>query len=473
MTARGRLPIPVPRRLFAICFPMKPSGLFSPAMRALLVATVFAFHAGNKATAATGADVGAGPLPHSHIRPKLPEIPDRRFVVTEFGAVGDDNSDNTKAIQSGIDAARHAGGGYVVIPSGVFLCGPLRLASRIGLRLETGATLRMLPLDKYPGGTRDPDNFISGEDLHDVAITGVGTIDGQGLPWWPFAKVKGAKRPRMIALGSCERVLIEQVTLKDSPMFHIAISGRSSHVTVRGVTIRAPASNDPKTPSHNTDACDVAGRIILIQDCDVSVGDDNFTCGGNTSDVLILHCTYGYGHGVSIGSYTHGGVSNISVIDCTFNHTECGIRIKSDRGRGGIVQNMRYENLRMTDVDIPILIYGSYMAEKREYRNLNGLTPAIAETYPPEAVAARTPVYRDITFRNITATAAKGRRAGLIWGLPEAPATNILLENVNITADLPFGIFDARGVRVVNSRITTPDGVNKFATARAEVSIQP
>ncbi len=81
------------------------------------------------------------------------------------------------------------------------------------------------------------------------------------------------------------------------------------------------------------------------------MGDDDFTCGGGTSDVLITNCTYGYGHGVSIGSPTAGGVSNLTVINCTFNNTEAGIRIKSDRDRGGYLHNLTYLNLRMTNVD--------------------------------------------------------------------------------------------------------------------------
>ena len=405
------------------------------------------------------------------VHPALPAIPDRRFDIRVYGAIGDGVATNTEAIQAAIDAARAAGGGTVAVTDGVFLSGPIRLASQINLRVAAGAALRMLPLDKYPGGTAHPDNFISGAGLHDVAITGAGTIDGQGEPWWPFAKVKDAKRPRMIALSACERVLIEQVTLINSPMFHIAISGKSSQVTVRGVTIRAPSSTDPVTPSHNTDACDVSGNTILVQDCDISVGDDNFTCGGGTSDVLITHCTYGYGHGVSIGSYTNGGVSNITVRDCTFTHTDCGIRIKSDRDRGGLVHNMLYENLRMTDVSFPILIYGSYMAPEREYRDLTKLTAEIAARYPAKPLAARTPVYRDITFRNITATVQPGHRAGLIWGLPEAPATNVLLQNVKITADLPFGIFNAQNFRLENSVITTPEGVKKLASANAQDTV--
>jgi len=405
--------------------------------------------------------------------PALPMIPNRVFRVADFGAVGDGVATNTTALQSAINAASAAGGGVVEVPAGVFLCGPIKLASQVNLRLTDGALLRMLPLGKYPGGTINPENFISGTGLHDVAITGAGAIDGQGAAWWPLAKTsKTAKRPRMITPANCERVLIEGVTLSNSPMFHIAIGGKSADVTVRGVTIRAPASDDPLGPSHNTDACDVKGRNILIANCDVSVGDDNFTCGGDTSDVLITNCTYGFGHGVSIGSPTHGGVSNITVINCTFHDTETGIRIKSDRDRGGLVQDLKYLNLRMTNVGCPILIYASYMAQEKAYRNLNNLTPETAAKYPAAPIGERTPVYRDFVFSNITATAASGRRAGLIWGLPEMNVTNVLLENVTITADKPFGVFGAQGVRLVNAKIVTPEGLNRIVSTNAPFDLR-
>jgi len=407
----------------------------------------------------------------SFVTPKLPEIPAGIFNVTHYGAVGDGVATNTAAIQAAINAAAAAGGGTVEIPAGIYLSGPIQMASRINLRVQ--GTLQMLPLGKYPGGTTDPVNFISGAGLHDLAISGSGTIDGQGAPWWPYAKTKGANRPRMIALSACERLLIEDVRLKNSPMFHIAISGKSSHVTVRGVTIRAPASTDPVGPSHNTDACDVKGQHILIENCDVSVGDDNFTCGGDTSDVLITNCAYGYGHGVSIGSYTRGGVSNITVINCTFNHTDTGIRIKTDRDRGGFVHDLSYKNLRMTKVGCPILIYASYQAKEREYRNLTKLTAEIAASYPAAPVTSLTPIYRDIVFSNLTATVEDGGRAGLIWGLPEMAVTNVLLQNVNITADRPFGIYDAQGVRLVDCKITTPEGVNQLSCTNTHVTITP
>ena len=405
------------------------------------------------------------------VNPALPVIPAGTFNITDYAAIGDDTTTNTTAIQSAINAAGTAGGGTVVIPVGTFLSGPIKLNSRINLHLEGGAILRMLPLDKYPGGTTSPPNFISGANLQDVAITGEGMIDGQGIPWWPYANKSGARRPRMIALSACNRILIEHVTLSNSPMFHIAIQSHSENVTVRKVTIRANPSTDPVHPGHNTDACDVSGKNILIQDCDISVGDDNFTCGGGTSDVLITNCTYGYGHGVSIGSPTSGGVSNLTVINCTFNNTEAGIRIKSDRYRGGYLHNLNYLNLRMTNVNVPILIYAAYMATNREYRDLNRLTPETAGGYPAASVGPRTPIYRDITFSNITATAGAGRRAGLIWGLPEMNVTNVLLEKINIKADKPFGIYNAQNVRLVDCNIVTPEGVNKIASTNARIVV--
>jgi len=416
----------------------------------------------------------AAPAPSAtrqDIRPDLPKIPNHTFNVRDTGAKGDGAADDTAALHAAIEAARKAGGGIVEVPAGNYLSGPLQLASNLNLHLANGATLTMLPLDKYPGGTQRGEDFLSGADLHDLALTGAGTIDGQGEAWWPFAKTKDAKRPRMFKLSKCERVLVEGVTLKNSPMFHIAFSGMS-HVTVRGVTIRAPSSTAP-VPSHNTDACDVSGRTILVEHCDISVGDDNYTCGGDTHDVLIQHNTYGNGHGVSIGSYARNGVSNITVRDCTFTGTDCGIRIKSDRDRGGVIENLVYEDLKMTNVNFPILIYGTYLAKEREFRDLHKLTPEIAARYPSAPLGKLTPVFKNITFRNITATASPKHRAGLLWGLPEAPAENILFQNVTITADLPFGVYNGANIRFDHCTITTPDGVNKLSTANAKLTMTP
>src|SRR5581483_1515545 len=102
--------------------------------------------------------------------PVLPSIPDRVFNVKDFGAAGDNQADNTTAIQKAIDAAERGGGGKVLIPAGVYVCGPLQLGSSLDLQIDSGAMLKFLPIDRYPGGTVAGTDFISGANLHDVAI---------------------------------------------------------------------------------------------------------------------------------------------------------------------------------------------------------------------------------------------------------------------------------------------------------------
>lgn len=402
--------------------------------------------------------------------PALPSIPDKIFNIRNYGAISDASTDNTEAIQKTINAALDAGGGQVVVPAGTYLCGPLKFGSVLRLQIDSAAVLRFLPIDRYPGGLKEGISFISGTGLHDLAITGKGTIDGQGSPWWPYAKTdKNAKRPRMIVLRDCDKILIENIHLTNSPMFHIAIGGKTTNVTVSAVTVRAPASDDPVNPSHNTDACNVTGHKILIKNCDISTGDDNYTCGGGTSDVLITGCKYGYGHGVSVGSPTAGGVSNITVENCTFTNTECGIRLKSDRDRGGIVQNLTYRNLKMTNVEFPILIYGAYNAKEREYRNLQKLTPEVASTYPAAPIGEKTPAFKNISFSNVTATAASGKRGGLIWGLPEMPVENVTMTNVRIESDYPLGIYFAKNVLLNECIFKSKNGTNQIQYCNADI----
>lgn len=397
-----------------------------------------------------------------------------------YNAVADGVTDNAVAISKAIVQASKGGttnglsGGTVRIPAGAkaYLCGPIQLQSCVNLQVDAGAVLRMLPLNRYPGRTFSPPGFITGWGLHDVEISGLGAIDGQGAPWWPYAGVSGARRPVMIRLSNCDRQLIQDITLSNSPMFHIAISGAAArNTTIQNVVIRAPASTDPVLPSHNTDACDVSGTNILVQNCDISVGDDNFTCGGNTSDVLITNNTYGYGHGVSIGSYTAPYVSNMKVINCTFNNTDQGIRIKSDRDRGGFVHNISYCNLSMTNVARPLLIYCQYTNTTPAYRALDNITSAIAASYPSNAVIRTTPIYRDIFISNLTATVQPNRAAGLIWGLPEMSISNIILSKINIKASKTFGIYCAKGIQFVDAQITTPSGVTNLASYNAAIAL--
>jgi polygalacturonase len=402
--------------------------------------------------------------------PALPDINTNNIIVitnAAYGAKFDNSTDNTIAISNAIVAAAAGGttngaaGGTVEIPPGTnaYLCGPIVLLNNVNLQIDAGAILRMLPLGQYPGGTNTGTTFISGSNLHDIEISGSGAIDGQGAAWWPYPS---APRPRMISPSSCNRLLIQNVTLSNSPMFHIAISGsHSGNSTVQGVTIRAPSS------APNTDACDVSGTNILVQNCDISVGDDDFTCGGGTSGVLLTNNTYGNGHGISIGSYTDsGGVSNITVINCTINGAVNGIRIKSDDGRGGLVQNISYYNIGITNVHFPIQIYAYYL--------LTGTPSSISPSYAAtQTVAAfnSTPVFRNITFSNINATSVSGYPVGIIWARTEMPATNIVFNKINVTGDRNFCLYNVSGAQFIDSKITVSASTTTFALFNAQVIV--
>jgi glycosyl hydrolase family 28 len=267
----------------------------------------------------------------------------------------------------------------------------------------------------------------------------------------------------MISPSDCNRLLIQNVTLSNSPMFHIAISGsKSGNSTVQGVTIFAPAT------SPNTDACDVDGTNILVQNCNISEGDDDFTCGGGTSGVLLTNNTYGSGHGISIGSYTDsGGVSNITVINCTMNGTVNGIRIKSDDGRGGLVQNISYCNIGMTNVDFPIQIYAYYLL----IGTPSSISPYYASTQAVAAVTSETPIYRNITFSNINATSVSGYPIGIIWARTEMPATNIIFDKVNITGNRSFDLYNVSGAQFIDCNLKPSFTSNTFDLFNAQLII--
>jgi len=400
----------------------------------------------------------------SSAAPTLPVINTNNIVsITSFGAVSSTTLTNTAAIQSTIDSAATTNGGCTVeIPAGTYLSGPLTMRSGINLQLDSGAILRMLPYGSYPGSG----NLIGATNVNDIEISGSGAIDGQGSAWWTaFQANSSLDRPIMVRFQGCNRQLIQTVTLSNSPMFHMSFSGSKGNITVQGVTVQSPPSS-ASPPAKNTDACDVSGTNILVQNCHISVGDDDFTCGGGTSDVLITNNTYGNGHGVSIGSYTQG-VSNIMVINCTFSGTDNGIRIKSDNDRSGLVRNISYLNIGMTNVHFPIQVYGYY----NEVGTPSSITPYYASTQAVAGVVGTTPVYRDITFSNINATSVSGYPVGIIWSRTELPATNIVFNRVNISGDRNFCLYNVSGAQFIDSKITVSASTTTFALFNAQVIV--
>lgn len=412
-------------------------------------------------------------------QPTLPNINTNNVLaitnVVYGGSIA--SADNAAAIQSAINAANTGGntngllGGIVRVPPGVFLSGPLTLKNNVALQLDDGAVLRLLPYGTYPGApyTVSVSSFISGSSLTNIAVMGGGLIDGQGADWWNAIGTNAAvKRPNHITLTSCSRVLLQNFTSSNPPSPHISVKGNNAgNVTFRGIILRAPAS------SPNTDGVDIAETNVLFQDCVIDSGDDNIAIGssaGLSRDILVTNCTFLAGHGLSIGSFTSSGVSNLTVVNCTWNGTDNGIRLKSQRDRGGLVQNLNYLNLTMTNVSWPFLIYSYY-----EF-GLGTITPAnsayaasVTATDTVNTVTATTPIFRNITFSNITAYANNTRPALMIWGLPQMSVSNVLFKNITLSAAKIACLFNAQGIQFVDSRLNFSAATNGFDLFNAGV----
>jgi polygalacturonase len=406
------------------------------------------------------------------------------FNVRDLGAKGDGKNFDTAAIQNALDACADSGG-TVEFPAGIYLSKPLTLHSKTTVRLDAGATLQagtnQSDFMKRPGdwlaakssGEFNP--FIGGKDLTDVTFTGGGVIDGGGAVWWPEAeKARRAKpgytlpRPNLIVIEQSKNLRLENITLQNSPKFHF-VPVDCEDVVVSNVTILAPEH------AANTDAIDPSGRRMFFTKCKIDVGDDNIAIKAGkkiaghdfeSEDITVTDCTFLHGHGMSIGSETVGGVRNVTVKNCTFENTENGIRIKSDVKRGGIVENISYSDITMTNVD-PAITFSCYYGNSS---SKDAVQSAVLNENSMPAAAEKIPIYRNIRVNNLTAICQ--RSAGVILGLPESCITNVVFENVQISAATGLVIRNAKGIAFKNSSVTVDSGA-AFSAENAEVNCLP
>jgi len=357
--------------------------------------------------------------------------------VRQYGATGDGVTKATLAIQAAIDDCAKAGGGTILLAGGTFLSGPIVLRDHITLTIASGATLLGSPDHAdYPAKTefRSPglQSLVSATGANDVAVTGGGTIDGNGESWWVEARqfkdagILGSEhtRPRLVVFDHCHHVRVEDVTLQNSPMWQL-VPYDSDDVVIRNIRVLAPA----KSP--NTDAIDpFSSSNVVIDHVYADVGDDDIAIksgainspGGDlpSKNIQITNVDFHHGHGLSIGSEIAGGAQNITVEHARFTGTDNGIRIKANRDRGNDVSNIRFNDIEMDQVKIALIISEYY-----------------PNVLPEGAIAAApvtrlTPHFRDIVITNVKATATKF--AGAIVGLPEAPITGVTLKHVSIEA---------------------------------------
>ncbi|HVZ80589.1 MAG TPA: glycosyl hydrolase family 28 protein [bacterium] len=347
------------------------------------------------------------------------------------------STDNRAAIQAAINAV--GSGGTVLVPSGTFLSGPLTLKSNMTFQIASGGTLKMTAFGTFPQNT----SFVYGTNLTNLTLNGSGTMDGQGAAWWTdFNNGNPDNRPpAMIYLSKSSNVTLMGITVKDSPKFHIQTLGSMNGVYCSGLSITAA------WPSPNTDGIDLRGKNYLIENCYISDGDDVIQIGGSSDNcqaITIRNCTFGTGHGLSIGGYTQGGVSDLLVDNCTFNGTQYGIRWKTGRDRGGVITNLTYSNITMTN----ILLYPFFLTSF--YPNPSSLPPTTDDT---QAITSTTPFWSNITLRNITATTASSgaKSPGIMWAVAEAPVSNVTLDGVTVTgpSGKNFEFHHARNVTIL------------------------
>ena len=338
------------------------------------------------------------------IRP--PTFPDRDFIITQYDARGDGQTDCTEAFRKAIDACNKAGGGRVVVPAGTWLTGAIHLRSNVNLYLEKDALVSFftntddyLPVVYTRFEGTECMNFsplIYAYKQENIALTGEGTLDGNGdiKNWWRWKwtqkndvtalcnqaeegvsvdqRVYGQNhklRPNMIQPYLCKNILIDGVTIKNSPMWHIH-PVLSENITVRNVTVIGHGPNN--------DGCDPEScKNVLIENCYFDTGDDCIAIkSGRNADgrrvnvssenLVVRNCTMKDGHGgVVIGSEISGSARNVFVEDCMMDspHLDRGLRIKTNSVRGGVVENIFMRNVTMKQVGEAALKINFYYQE--------------------------------------------------------------------------------------------------------------
>jgi polygalacturonase len=390
----------------------------------------------SSAVAATGGDAGpdAPGNPWSRAtyiaaQVRGPRFPDRWFDVTSYGAVGDGTTMNTEAFRAAIAACNAAGGGHVLVPSGAFLTGPIHLLSNVDLHVSDGARILFSqnPVDYLPAVlTRfeglelyNYSPLIYAFEQKNIAVTGTGTLDGQAgnAHWWPWKGKtdygwkkgdphQGPARDRLIAMAEagvpvqdrqfgegdylrssfiqpyrCSNVLIEGVTIVNSPMWEVH-PVLSDHVLVQGVTVR--------THGPNNDGCDPeSSRMVVIRDCLFDTGDDCIAIksgrnadgrrvGVPSEDILVEGCQMREGHGgVTVGSEMSGGVRNVFVRDCKMSspNLDIALRFKTNSLRGGFITGFHARDITVGQVGKAVIDINFFYEEGPGY----GFNPVVAD----------------------------------------------------------------------------------------------
>jgi len=409
------------------------------------------------------------------------------YNIKDYGAIADGKTKNTESFKKAITALKNAGGGTIYVPPGDYVTGPIHFVDNMTLFIESGATLHFstdfddyYPMVQVRFQGIDFKNFsplLYAYQVKNIAIKGRGTIDGHGEVWMKFNrefrdfyKVSGKTdinkwqkktweanhpktpehggfmRPQLFLSYECKDVLLEDVTFLNTPFWttHFVLC---ENVFVTGVTIKNPPGNNPDGINPES------SKNVHISNCHINTDDDCITikAGKNAEarfennsceNITITNCTMVSGAGgISIGSEMSGSVKNVAISNCVFEGTARGIYIKTQRGRGGVVENITVDNIIINNT------------QKGHAIGLDMLYYAKSGKYPLDE---GTPTFRNIHFSNISGV---GNIKGiLIQGLEELPIENITFSNIDLEAETGFESVNAKNIRLNNVSLTPKTG---------------
>jgi exo-poly-alpha-galacturonosidase len=399
----------------------------------------------------------------------------RRCVVTDFGAVGDGMTVNTKSIQSAIDKCALSGGGVLVIPQGTFLSGAIFLKQGVNLLVEKEGVLKgTTNIDDYPmiptrwEGKEEPwtSAFINAEGLTDLEISGEGTIDGSGEEWVqnnpyhrpppplpgtapaPLAPPPGPPRrgrPRLIGIQNSKRVRVTGLNLHNQAVWCLFIL-YSEDVLAENLRITAE-HNIPSSDGIDIDSSKhvhINNVYIDVDDDCISIksgkDEDGLRVNRPAEDILIENSHFAYGHGgVAMGSETSGGIRNVEVRNCISDSGNWApIRFKTQPSRGGVVENITYRDMNLHETK-----------QAFEFNLEWRMVPPIA---PPAKVL---PIVRNVKIINVSGDV---QSVGIIHGLADSPIQGITFENCKIAAEKGFKLDHARNVDLKGLTLNVKEG---------------
>ena len=399
----------------------------------------------------------------------------KAYDITAFGAKGDGQTINTSAIQKTIDACHGAGGGTVLVPSGVFLSGSLRLKSRVTLKVEKDAILRGSPkIADYAVETAElhwgaywtfaasqwKQCLIYAEDAEQIGIEGPGTIDGQGgSERKVFPNANDPRRPMLVRLVGCRKVTVRDVKLLDPASF-TAFFVRSEDILVERVTIRS-------RQSPNGDGLDFDGsKRVRIKDCDIDAGDDGiapktFHPDWPNEDFEISGCRItSRWHAIRVGAESIAPIQRLTMRDCGFTQCQGGIKIEASEG--ALFEGLSFSGIEMKQVCQPIMVLASRFA------------------FSAHNKSARPPVgrIRNVRFADIRAVAGVGDDIGLkgksgtedpfkrlcsaVVSLPGSHIENVSFKNIDLT--FPGGGTAEQASRLDVGELLESSNYGKWAT---------